>query len=279
MLVLALALLAAACGATGTYMTKSLSIRMPVWQAVAPLFAINCILVLPLIPFGPSWQVLDPSILLLHISSVVVLCASTACMFALITRGRASGVAVGQALSPAATLIAAPSPLGAIITPLTAVAALALMLGALIPLRRSFEGIGSAGVVAILLVMGLGNGMVGVLTAMLAVRGVGLPETYVVRTALAAVVFLVVAPPRALRPRDLPPLAVRSSFVTASFLLTILAIQRGSVVMIQPVLATVPLMVISIEWMRHRTRPDAAIVTGSLIAFGGLVLLLRLALT
>jgi drug/metabolite transporter (DMT)-like permease len=196
-------------------------------------------------------------------------------MFALITRGRASGVAVGQALSPAATLVAAPLLLGTIVTPITAIAALALMLGALIPLRRSFDGIGSGTVVTLLLTMGLCNGLLGVLTAMLAARGVGLPEMYFVRTALAALVFVIIAPPTAVRPRDLPSLAVRSTFVTASFLLTILAIQRGSVVVIQSILATVSLMVIGIEWSRHRSRPDPAIVTGSMVALVGLLLLLR----
>jgi drug/metabolite transporter (DMT)-like permease len=276
MLVLALALAATAAGALGTYLTKSISLRMPPWQAVAPLFAINALLVVPLIPFGPAWQVLDGYVLALHLASVALLCTTTACIFTLITRGRASGVAVGQALSPAATLIAAPLLLGTQLQPLTVLAVLALMLGSLIPLRRSFVGIGSVGTVAILLVLGLGTGMLTVLTAMLAEQGVGLPETYVVRASLAAVIYLIIAPPIAVRLGDIPSLAIRSTFITASFLLTILAVQVGDVVVIQSVLATLPLMVIGIEWMRHRTRPDAAIVTGSLIAFGGLVLLLAI---
>jgi uncharacterized membrane protein YfhO len=148
------------------------------------------------------------------------------------------------------------------------------MLGSLIPLRRSFVGIGSVGTVAILLILGLGTGLLTVLTAMLAARGVGLPETYIVRASLAAVVYLIIAPPTAVRLADIPSLAIRSTFVTTSFLLTILAVQIGDVVVIQSVLATLPLMVIGIEWVRHQRRPDRAIVTGSLIAFGGLVLLL-----
>ena len=205
---------------------------------------------------------------------MVLLCTTTACIFTLITRGRASGVAVGQALSPAATLIAAPLLLGTQLRPLTVLAVLALMLGSLIPLRRSFVGIGSVGTVAILLALGLGTGLLTVLTAMLAARGVGLPETYIVRASLAAVVYLIIAPPTAVRLGDIPSLAIRSTFVTTSFLLTILAVQIGDVVVIQSVLATLPLMVIGIEWVRHQRRPDRAIVTGSLIAFGGLVLLL-----
>lgn len=278
MLVVALALAATAAGALGTYLTKSISLRMPTWQAVGPLFAINALLVVPLIPFGPTWRTLDGQILLLHLASVALLCGSTACIFMLITRGRASGVAVGQALSPAATLVAAPLLLGTRLNALTVAAVAALMLGSLIPLRGSFAGIGSSGTIAVLLALGSATGMLTVLTAMLAERGVGLPETYVVRTSLAALVYIAIAPPKALRLNDIPPLAVRSTFVTASFLLTILAVQIGDVVVIQSILATLPLMVIGIEWLRHRSRPDPAIVTGSLIASVGLVLLLAVAL-
>lgn len=277
MLVLALALAATAAGALGTYLTKSISVRMPVWQVVAPLFAINALIVVPFIAFGPGWRTFEPTIVTLHLVSIAILCSTAACIFTLITRGRASGVAVGQALSPAATLAAAPLLLDVSVAPMTVAAALALMLGALIPLRRSFEGIGSFGTVALLLAYGGGLGLLTVLTAMLAVRGIGLPETYFVRAAGAAIVFLVIAPPRSLRPRNLPALAIRSFFITASFLLTILAVQIGNVVVIQSVLATLPLMVLAIEWARHGGRPDRGIVVGSLIAVVGLVVLLRVA--
>lgn len=274
MIVLALSIAATLAGAIGTYLTKSISLRMPTWQAVGPLFAINALLVVPLIPLGPSWQVFDPAVAAMHVMSVVLLCGSTACIFMLITRGRPSGVAVGQALAPAATLVAGPLLLGSSLQPLTLLAVVALMLGSLIPLRHSFAGLGSGSTVAVLLALGAGTGMLTVITAMLARQGVGLPETYVVRAALAAVVYLAIAPPRAVRVTDIPALAIRSSFVTASFLFTILAVQTGDVVVVQSVLATLPLMVIVLEWLRQRTRPDPAIVTGSAIAFGGLVLLL-----
>jgi drug/metabolite transporter (DMT)-like permease len=273
-IVLALSVAATLAGAIGTYLTKSISLRMPTWQAVGPLFAINALLVVPLIPFGPAWQIADPAVLGLHLVSVVLLVGSTACIFMLITRGRPSGVAVGQALAPAATLVAGPLLLGSSLQPLTLLAVIALMLGSLIPLRRSFSGLGSGSTVAVLLALGAGTGLLTVITAMLARQGVGLPETYVVRAALAALVYLAIAPPRAVRISDLPALAVRSTFVTASFLFTILAVQTGDVVVVQSVLATLPLMVIVLEWRRQRSRPDPAIVTGSLVAFGGLVLLL-----
>ena len=116
MLVLALSVAATFAGAVGTYLTKSISLRMPTWQAVGPLFAINALLVVPLIPFGPTWQALTWPVLPLHLGSVVLLCGTTACIFTLITRGRASGVAVGQALAEpgnVGTLIRVSDALGA----------------------------------------------------------------------------------------------------------------------------------------------------------------------
>ncbi len=106
------------------------------------------------------------------------------------------------------------------------------MVGALYPLRSSFEGLRSGTTLVILLALGTMIGLLTITTAALASQGVGLPETYKVRTAGASFIYILIAPPRALRLTDLPPLAVRSFFVTSSFLLTILAIQRGSVILI-----------------------------------------------
>lgn len=94
-------------GALGTYLTKSISLRMPVWQVVAPLLSINALLVIPLIPLGGPWFLVDPRVLGLHGRSSLLLCGSTACIFGLIARARPSAVAVGQAFSPARVLLAA----------------------------------------------------------------------------------------------------------------------------------------------------------------------------
>jgi uncharacterized membrane protein len=275
-LILALAAGATLTGALGTYLTKSITLRMPVWQAVAPLFAINALLVVPLIPFGGPWLLLNPHVLFLHVVSIALLCGSTACIFGLITRGRPSAVAVGQALSPASVLIAAPLLLGSSLSVPIVVGVVILMFGALIPLRRSFQGLHSLSTVTILVAMGAMVGLLTVATAALAESGVGLPETYVVRTAGASLVYLAIAPPRALHLTDIPPLAVRSFFVTSSFLLTIVAVQRGSVITIQSVLATMPLVVLLIEWIRRREVPERGVLAGSIVVAVGLFILLRL---
>jgi drug/metabolite transporter (DMT)-like permease len=275
MIVLLLAGGASLAGALGLYLTKSISLRMPVWQAVAPLFLINALLVVPLIPFGGPWIFWEPHVLALHAISVALLVGTTACIFGLITRGRPSAVAVGQALSPASVLIAAPLILGESLSIIIVVGVVLLMMGSLLPLRRSFEGLRSSSTILILIVLGAGTGLLTVVTGALVDLGVGLPETYIVRAAGASLVYFIVAPPRALSLSDIPPLAVRSSFVTLSFLLTILAVQRGSVITIQSVLATMPLLVLLIEWIRRRQTPEPGVLIGAMVVAIGLALLLR----
>lgn len=275
MIVLLLAGGASLAGALGLYLTKSISLRMPVWQAVAPLFAINALLVVPLIPFGGAWIFWDSRVLALHAISVALLVGTTACIFGLITRGRPSAVAVGQALSPASVLIAAPLILGESLSIVIVLGVVLLMMGSLLPLRRSFEGLRSSSTILILIVLGAGTGLLTVVTGALVDLGVGLPETYIVRAAGASLVYFIVAPPRSLSLGDIPPLAVRSFFVTLSFLLTILAVQRGSVITIQSVLATMPLLVILIEWIRRRQTPEPGVLIGAMVVAIGLALLLR----
>ncbi len=277
MVVILLATAATLTGALGTYLTKSISLRMPVWQAIAPLFAFNALLVVPWIAFGPPWLLGNPQVIALHALSVALLCGSTACIFGLITRGRPSAVSVGQAISPASVLIAAPLLLGEVLSPGILVGVVLLMFGALYPLRNSFTGLRSGTTLAVLIALGTMIGMLSVVTAALADRGVGLPEIYIVRTACSSLIYFAIFPPRALRVHDVPPLAVRSFFVSSSFLLSISAIQRGSVILIQSILATMPLVILLIEWIRRREVPERGVLVGAIVVAVGLSVLLRLA--
>lgn len=269
--------LAALSTAIGLMMTKSIATRLPVWQVVGPLFFLNALLVVPAVPFGPQWKTPTTEVLILHASSTILLIAGAACVFLLITRGRASSVSVGRAVSPVSVLIAAPLLLGLTDSHLLVVGAIVIMVGALIPLRREFEGLNSTLTLSILIFLGLAEGMVTVLTAMLALQGVGLPEIYMVRTVIAGIVFTALFPPRDLRLTDLKPLTARAVFVTAGYVFTILGVREGDVVPVQSLWATAPLIVIFLEWIRYRLRPHLGAVTGAVIVAIGVTLLLRAA--
>lgn len=269
--------LAAVSTAIGLMLTKSISERMPAWQVVGPLFLLNALLVLPAIPFGPEWKVPTPQIFVLHLVSTILLIAGAACVFLLITRGRASSVSVGRAVSPIAVLIAGPILLGNIESPVLILGAIIVMFGALLPLRKGFEGISSGTTVAILVFLGFAEGTVTVLTAMLSLQGVGLPEIYIVRTIIAGVFFTLLVLPRDLKLADLKPLTTRAVFVTGGYLFTILGVRDGDVVPVQALWATAPLLVILMEWIINRERPQIGALTGAIVVSVGVVLLLNAA--
>jgi len=266
--------LAAVSTAIGLMLTKSISQRMPAWQVVGPLFLLNTLLVLPAIPIGPAWKVPSFEIFLLHAFSTILLIAGAACVFLLITRGRASSVSVGRAVSPVAVLIAGPILLGNTESRALIIGAIIVMLGALLPLRKGFEGISSGVTLGILIFLGFAEGTVTVLTAMLALQGVGLPEIYIVRTLIAGIFFTLLVLPRDLKLKDLKPLTVRAVFVTGGYLFTILGVRDGDVVPVQALWATAPMLVILLEWIRLRERPQIGAMVGAVVvAIGVLVLL------
>lgn len=270
--------LAALSTAIGLMMTKSITTRMPVWQVVGPLFFLNALLVAPAIPFGPRWQLPTTEILALHAFSTVLLAAGSACVFLLITRGRASSVSVGRAVSPVSVLLVAPVLLGTIDSPFLVVGAIVVMVGALVPLRREFDGLSSGLTIALLAFLGLAEGTVTVLTASLALQGVGLPEIYIVRTVVAGVIFTALFPPKDLHWSDLKPLSTRAVFVTAGYVFTILGVRDGDVVPVQSLWATAPLLVIFLEWMRYRVRPHTGALVGAAVVAAGVFVLLRASL-
>jgi len=269
--------LAAVSTAIGLMLTKSISQRMPAWQVVGPLFLLNTLLVLPAIPFGPAWKVPTFEIFLLHAFSTLLLIAGAACVFLLITRGRASSVSVGRAVSPVAVLIAAPILLGNTESPALIIGAIIVMLGALLPLRKGFEGISSGVTLGILIFLGFAEGTVTVLTAMLALQGVGLPEIYIVRTLIAGIFFTLLVLPRDLKLADFKPLTVRAIFVTGGYLFTILGVRDGDVVPVQALWATAPMLVILLEWIRLREKPQIGAMIGSVVVAVGVLVLLSAA--
>jgi len=93
--------------------------------------------------------------------------------------------------------------------------------------------------------------------------GVGVVETYVVRTAIAATVTLALFPPRDV-PCRAPRAGVRSLLITLSWVLLILGIQHGSPVVVQTLVATTPLFVLAVESWRSRQRPPARVLGAAL---------------
>jgi drug/metabolite transporter (DMT)-like permease len=113
-----------------------------------------------------------------------------------------------------------------------------------------------------------------VATKLLVDEGVGVVETYVVRTGLAAAVMLVAIPPRGIPASGLPRFLVRSAAVSAYFVLVILAVQQGSPVVVQTLLALTPLLILAYESIRERRWPSTVSVVGATLAFCGVAVVL-----
>ncbi|MFY9237337.1 MAG: EamA family transporter [Roseovarius sp.] len=266
--------LAAISTAIGLLLTKSISTRMPAWQVVGPLFLINALLVAPIIPFSTPWSLPTREVLALHAVSTVFLIIGASCVFFLITRGRASGVSVGRAVSPIAVLLTAPIMLGTTESPVLIFGAVIVMAGALLPLRRGFDGLGSRTTLLVLILLGFSEGLVTVLTAMLSLQGIGLPEIYIVRTLIAGIFFTMIFLPKDLRVTDIKPLITRALFVTGGYVFTILGVRNGDVVVVQSLWATAPMIVIILEWIHDRSKPEPSILIGAIVVALGVSTLL-----
>jgi drug/metabolite transporter (DMT)-like permease len=152
--------------------------------------------------------------------------------------------------------------------------AVIVVIGVLGALSRAFETLSRGRTVITVLVAATGTGLVTVMGRLLADEGVGVFEIYIIRTALAAAVFLAVVPPRDIPLRQLPRLAVRAVFISLHFLLILVGVREGSPAVVQTAVATAPLFVIAIESVRWRSRPPGRAVAAAMIVIVGVGLML-----
>lgn len=128
--------------------------------------------------------------------------------------------------------------------------------------------------VGLMLIAGASTGLVTALTGALVARDTDIGEIYFVRTSAAAAIFWALQPPRDIRGREWPRLGARSALVSAGYLLTILSVQRGSVLLVQAVLATTPLLVTLMESATTRTSPPRTTVVAALACALGVFIIL-----
>jgi len=146
--------------------------------------------------------------------------------------------------------------------------------GVLWALRDAFGDMGRRGVVLRVVGVAAGNGLLTIATALLAARAVGVVETYVVRTAMAAMVTLSMFPPRDVPLRSAPRLLFRSVLTTTSFVFIILGVQHGSPVVVQTMVAITPLFVLAAESYRTRTRPPRRALGAAVLVAAGVAIVL-----
>ncbi len=265
-------LMAALTNSAQALINKGLAERYPARQLIGVLYVCNCLVLLPFAPFVPwHWS---GDVWLLHLASAGLMVVTAICVWDLFDKGAASSTTTASALSPIAAVTAAVILLPGSFSPGQAAAAVLVSGGVLWALQGAFGDMGRRGVVLRVVGAAAGNGLLTVATAMLAVLAVGVVETYVVRTALAAVVTLAMFPPRDVPLRSAPRLLFRSVLTTTSFVFIILGVQQGSPVVVQTMVATTPLFVLAVESYRTHTRPPArALGAASLVVVGVAIVL------
>lgn len=262
-----LALLAAASYAVATIFTKRMVVAYPPQQLIGPLFGLNALLVVPLLPFV-HWHV-SRTIVLLHLASVLCLVAGSWCIFKLFVYGSASAVAVGQAMAPIPAVAFTAILLSGTVTWAQVVAASLVSVAVLAGIGGSFGRLPASRAIPLVAANACFNGLLVVLSKLLTIRGLGVGEIYFVRTALAAAVWTAAAPPHDIPLRALPKLFTRAGFTTAYFALIILALQGGSPATVQTLAATTPLMLIVATFLvRRRALPVRLVFAGCAVVAG-----------
>ncbi|CAB5022963.1 MAG: EamA family transporter [Actinobacteria bacterium] len=272
---LILAIAAALSFAIGTFLTKGVALKISIYRAIGPLFILNALFVFPLIPFGPHWIIWSGPIPYLHILGALGSGIVAGIIFTMVSRSTASVVSVGQAITPAVVLLAGPIALGTSIVPVQVLAIVVLVFATLFPLRKSLVGVGSFTTIFLMITIGVLSGLVTVAVVLLNKEGVGTTETFIVRQLLAGFTFMAIFPPIGLHWRDFMQLVRRSFFMSVGWLASIYAIRQGSPVVVQSVMATIPLWVILIEVIAYKKRPSRPVVFSAIaIAIGIYVLAL-----
>ena len=264
--------LAAVANAAQALISKELTLRAPARQLIGVLYAGNAIVLLPLAPFVPwLWS---PTIVIIHLVSVALMVVTAICVWDLLDHGPASATTTATAMSPIPAALAASILLPDAIEPLQIVAAVVVVTGVLLALADAFDGLDRWGRTWRIAGAAAGSGSLTVASRLIGDEGVGVVETYMVRTALAAIICLALFPPRDVPIRHAPRLLGRSVVVTIYFVFVILGAQAGSPVVVQTLVATTPLLVLAAESVRRRAAPQGRAVVAACVVLAGVALIL-----
>lgn len=263
-------LLAAMANAGQALISKELTYRAPARQLIGVLYAANALVLLPFAPFV-AW-IWSPTIVVFHLLSVGLMVVTAICVWDLLDHGAASATTTATAMSPIPAAIAATLVLPGAIEAVQVVAAVVVVGGVMVALSDAFVGLDRWGRTWRIVGAATGSGLLTVMSRLLGDEGVGVVETYVVRTALAAAVCMALFPPRDVARGDVPRLFGRSLVVTTYFVFVIIGAQTGSPVVVQTMVATTPLFVLAVESVRHRAVPPARSLLAAGIVLVGVAL-------
>lgn len=264
------ALAAAISIASGLFLTKSVTQRLPGYHSVGVLFFFNAVVAAPFLLLDPQWVQLS-AIAWLRIATGGSLTALGAgLIFLVVTRSSASASAVGQSLSPAVVLVIAPLILGTTVSFAQIVVVLILVTAVLLPLRNSLAGVSTLSTFVLIGSIALTTGAVTTLIALQIHAGMALVQVVFIQQLIAAGLFLILFFPKHFTAKNYLSLFPRSIFMGAGWVLTSYAISHGSPVVVQSIISTVPLWILLFETVAYKKSPSKSVIVSSCLACAGI---------
>ena len=259
--------------ALGTFLTKSVTRRLPGFSSVGVLFYLNALVIFFSALFMPVWNPMDISDVARAILGGVTTALGAYLIFLIVSRSSASAAGVGQSLSPGAVLILSPLLLQSSVTLVQVVLVLIIIFAALIPLRTAIESTSSLASFALLGAIGLCTGLTTILISLQLANDMELIQILLIQQMVAGTLFVAMYPPKGFTTSDYLALSRRSIFMGLGWILTVAALTTGSAILVQSTLATVPIWILLMETISQRKRPALNVIVSAGLATTGIILL------
>jgi drug/metabolite transporter (DMT)-like permease len=194
-------------------------------------------------------------------------------IFLVVSRSSASAAGVGQSLSPAAVLVLSPLLLQSEVSPAQVVLVSVIVLAALFPLRTALESTSSLTSFLLMAAIGICTATTTILISLQLAQGMELVQILLIQQVTAGSLFIAFYQPKGFTFSDYLSLSRRSIFMGMGWILTVAALASGSAILVQSVLATVPIWILIMETIAARKVPATNVIVSALLASTGIILL------
>jgi drug/metabolite transporter (DMT)-like permease len=259
--------------ALGTFLTKSVTIRLPGFSSVGVLFYLNAVVIALASFFMPIWNPMELSDVARALSGGVTTALGAYLIFLVVSRSSASAAGVGQSLSPAAVLVLSPLFLRSEVSPAQVVLVSVIVLAALFPLRTALESTSSLTSFLLMAAIGICTATTTILISLQLAQGMELVQILLIQQVTAGSLFIAFYQPKGFTFSDYLSLSRRSIFMGMGWILTVAALASGSAILVQSVLATVPIWILIMETIAARKVPATNVIISALLASIGIILL------
>ena len=259
--------------ALGTFLTKSVTIRLPGFSSVGILFYLNAVVIALASFFMPIWNPMELSDVARALSGGVTTALGAYLIFLVVSRSSASAAGVGQSLSPAAVLVLSPLFLRSEVSPAQVVLVSVIILAALFPLRTALESTSSLTSFLLMAAIGICTATTTILISLQLAQGMELVQILLIQQVTAGSLFIAFYQPKGFTFSDYLSLSRRSIFMGMGWILTVAALASGSAILVQSVLATVPIWILIMETIAARKVPATNVIVSALLASTGIILL------